>query len=191
MSQKSSILSQDIYHRIYCYAKRNVAPLLIAHTLNLPVKTVENIVEKLAANKQLQPLQKTSEKSKSPDVVIGTTADDEQFLDVFIFAKTRHLVLDISGTLDKHNLQKLSDEVTKLKSSELRAIAIKLTDIKMIDEDGFAALLSMHLEFKKMGKFTAILDPSPEADAFLQKSGNEKKIPIFGTESAFEAKAFR
>jgi anti-anti-sigma factor len=191
MSQKSSILSQDIYHRIYWYAKRKVDPLLIAHTLNLPVKTVENIVEKLAANKQLQSLHKTSAKSNEPDLPIAEVIDNEHFLDVFIFAKTRHLVLDISGSLDRHNLQKLSDEVTKLKSSELRAIAIKLTDIKMIDEDGFAALLSMHLEFKKMGKFTAILDPSPVADAFLQRTGNDKKIHIFGTESAFEAKAFR
>jgi anti-anti-sigma regulatory factor len=116
---------------------------------------------------------------------------DEDFLDVFLFTKTRYAIVDISGMVTKKNIHKLQVEIHKIESSDLKAVALSLTDVKEIDDDGLASLVALHDYFKKAGRYTAILDPSPVADAFILSRGADKKIPVYGTETAFEAHAFR
>ena len=193
MTHKSSHLPQETYHRIYWYAKRNVDQGIIAHTLQLPLKTVEHIVERfMNADRTI------AEKhgSRSPAHVTNavfehTRPSDEDFLDIFMFVKTRYAVMDMSGMVTKKNIDKLAAELNKMESSELKAVAISLADVKQIDDDGLGALIALHDKFNKTGRFIAILDPSPAADAFILAKGADTKIPVFGTETAFESHAFR
>jgi anti-anti-sigma regulatory factor len=190
MSHKSSHLPQEIYHRIYWYAKRNVDPHVIAHTLRLPLKTVEHIIDRFSAADQPKDMPHAHAFSRQAGHE-HAPASEEDFLDIFLFVKTRYAVMDISGMVTKRNIHKLIAELHKLRSSDLKAVAISLTDVKQLDEDGLGALIILLDDFKKMGRYTAILDPSPVADAFIAEHDLEKKLPVFGTETAFESHAFR
>jgi ABC-type transporter Mla MlaB component len=195
MSHKSSHLPQEIYHRIYWYAKRNVDPHVIAHTLKLPLKTVEHILERFSATERSEtgphaPAAHTHTFAKNAGHEL-TPASEEDFLDIFLFVKTRYTVMDISGMMTKGNMHKLTAELHKLRSSDLKAVAIRLADLRQLDEDGLAALIVFHDDFKKMGRYIAVLDPSLEAETFIAEHDPEKKLPLFGTETAFESHAFR
>jgi anti-anti-sigma regulatory factor len=187
MTHKSSHIPQETYHRIYWYARRKVDPRTIANTLQLPLKTVEHIMERFsAADHGSAP---TAHSAKAvPDLA---QAADDDFLDIFMFVKTRYAIMDISGMVTKKNIHVLSAELHKLEKSELKAVAISLTDVKQLDDDGLGALVALHDKFTKAGRFVAILDPSPAADSFILARGADTKIPVFGTETAFESHAFR
>jgi ABC-type transporter Mla MlaB component len=191
MTQKSSHIPQETYHRIYWYLKRGVDPAVIAHTLKLPLKAVEHIIERFSEADRPG----TAQHAPVPHVhTTGSAkhaAADEDFLDIFLFVKTRYAVLDISGMVTKKNVPKLETELNSLKISDLKAVALSLADVKVIDEDGLAALISFHEEYRKAGRSTAVLDPSPSADSFITEHDKGKRLPVFGTETAFEAYCFR
>jgi ABC-type transporter Mla MlaB component len=193
MTHKSSHLPQETYHRIYWYAKRNVDPGIIAHTLQLPLKTIEHIVERFkTADRKIAGKHGSEPAVHIPNAVFEKAQPaDEDFLDIFMFVKTRYAVMDMSGMVTKKNINRLVAELGKLESSELKAVAISLADVKQIDDDGLGALIALHEKFSKTGRFVAILDPSPAADAFILERAADKKIPVFGTETAFESHAFR
>jgi anti-anti-sigma regulatory factor len=184
MTHKSSHLPQEIYHRIYWYAKRNVDPHVIAQTLKLPLRTVEHVIERFSAA-ALPHKHATSPGDE------GAARDDVDFLDIFLFVKTRYAIMDMSGMVTKKNLHKLTTEFHKLRSSDLKAVAISMTDVRQLDEDGLAALIALSSDLRKMGRYSAVLDPSPAADAFITEHDPGKNLPVFGTETAFEAHAFR
>ncbi len=192
MSNKSSPLSSEMYHRIYSFAKKNINAHMIAHTLKIPVKTVENILKKMLDSGQF-PHKKNIEKEliEPSDDKISNPGVADNFLDIFLFPKTRFSLIDISGMATKKNLAKLSADLRKFYSLESKAIAIRLAEVTEIDEDGFAAIIGFHNDLKAVGRISAILDPSPVVDEFILSNGHEKKIPVFGTESAFETHAFR
>lgn len=190
MSHKSSHLPQEIYHRIYWYAKRNVDPHVIAHTLRLPLKTVEHIIDRFSATDEPRDTPHTHAFVKHASHERAPAAE-EDFLDIFLFVKTRYAVMDISGMVTKRNIHKLTAELHKLRNSDLKVVAISMTDVRQLDEDGLGALIGFYDDFKKMDRYTAVLDPSPAADEFIADHDKEKKLPIFGTETAFEAHAFR
>jgi anti-anti-sigma regulatory factor len=190
MTHKSSHVPQETYHRIYWYLKRDVDPAVIAHTLKLPLKTVEHIIERFSeADRPLAAHHAPVPHAHAPGSA-KHTANDEDFLDIFLFVKTRYAVLDISGMVTKKNIHKLAAELDTLKISDLKAVALCLTDVKVIDEDGLAALISFHEEYRKAGRSTAVLDPSPSADSFITEHDRSKRLPVFGTETAFEAYCF-
>jgi anti-anti-sigma regulatory factor len=199
MTHKSSHLSQEIYHRIYWYAKRNVDLHVIAHTLQLPFKTVEHIVGRFFSTDRMisgkhgsEPYSDVSADTDATRAVFEHSRSvDEDFLDIFMFMKTRYAVMDVSGMVTKKNINKLAAELEKLEDSDLKAVAISLADVKQVDKDGLGALISLYEKFSKAGRVIAILDPSPAADAFILACGADKKIPVFGTETAFESHAFR
>jgi anti-anti-sigma regulatory factor len=195
MTHKSYHVSQETYHRIYWFAKRNVAAEVIAHTLKLPLKTVQHIIERFSSTDHADPVHHTPEPiipAQQNNPADGSASgSDEDFLDVFLFIKTRYAIMDISGMVTKKNIYKLNTEIHKLENSDLKAVALRLTDVKDIDSEGLSAIVALHGTFKKAGRYTAILDPSPMADDFILSLGVEKKIPVYGTETAFEAHAFR
>jgi anti-anti-sigma regulatory factor len=193
MTHKSSHVPQETYHRIYWFARRNVDPRVIAHTLKLPLKTVEHVIERFLSSDNAAAAKFPSEPPlhTKRDDTVHAPAFDEDFLDIFLFVKTRYAVMDISGMVTKTNLSKLTAELRKLTHSDLKAVAICLSDVKQLDKEGLGALIAFHDEFKALGRFTAILDPAPVVYAAIMDHDADKKIPVFGTESAFESHAFR
>jgi anti-anti-sigma regulatory factor len=190
MPQKSSHVPKELYHRIYWYAKQGVDAARIAHALKLPLKTVEMMLEKLADKSYEHSVDETETKT----IVKPETAEpvaDEDFLDVFIFVKTRFVIVDISGMVEKQHLEKLVLELEKIRKMEIKAAALRMAEVQRIDEHGAKAIITFHQDFLRAGRYTAILDPSPQVDAFLAQTELDKKIAVFGTETAFEGKAFR
>jgi anti-anti-sigma factor len=180
-------LPNEIYHRLYWYAKRNMAPLRIAAALNLPLKTVNNFIGRFRTDHAIAD-------PTVPDAATNTqtdSADLTDFLDIFIFSKTRHSVIDISGSLDKKNSGKLTELLLRTKTSHRNPLALKMTDILYIDESGAKTILDLFEEFKLLGRYFAILDPSAAIEPALKQYGVDGMVPIFGTEIAFEEHAFR
>jgi anti-anti-sigma factor len=187
MPNNPSQLPKEIYHRLYWYAKKNIDPARISASMGLPIKTVNHFIERFK-------LENNSAAPKVPEhstVSSLIAAEKENFLDIFIFPKTRHTVVDINGSLDKKNSEKLKEMLQKAKSSHRNPIALKMTDVHFIDHAGAQTILFLYAEFKQRGRYCAILDPSAAVEPFLKQFGIEDTIPIFGTEIAFEEHAFK
>ena len=187
MNDKGSQLPKDIYHRLYWYAKRKVDPARIALALNLPIKTVHHILAKLAEEGKPAPL---SEKKSSDGPKAAKPAPGD-FLDLFVFTKTRYSVVDISGSIDKKNIQKFRESFLKITGSDRKPLALKMTDVTSIDETGIHSLKTLYTGIRHQGRYCAILDPAPGIEPILKQHGVDVIIPIFGTELAFEEHAFR
>jgi anti-anti-sigma factor len=186
MPPPSQQLPNEIYHRLYWYMKRNVDPVRIAAALNLPLKTVHNFITRLKTEKGLV----STRRPPAPERSKPISTEEMDFLDIFVFSKTRHSIFDIRGSIDKKNAGKLREMLLKTKSSHRNPIALKMTDVQHIDNSGAETILSLSTEFKQMGRYFAILDPSPDIEPLLKQYGIDAKIPIFGTEIAFEEHAF-
>ena len=187
MPNKPSQLPKEIYHRLYWYAKKNIDPARIAASMGLPMKTVNHFIERFKLEKDLaKPKVQGHSKAALP-------IDDgkENFLDIFIFSKTRHTVVDINGFIDKKTSGKLKEMLQKAKSFHRNPVALKLTGVQCIDHVGAETILFLYAEFKQRGRYCAILDPSVAIEPLLKQFGIEDKIPIFGTEIAFEEHAFK
>jgi anti-anti-sigma factor len=188
MPHKSSQLPPDLYHRLYWYAKRSVDPVRIAAALNLSLKTVNHCIDRFKEDKSAV-LSKRSENSSTKSS--HTPAKNSDFLDIFIFTKTRYSVVDISGSLDKQHVGKLREVLEKTVSSHKNPLAFKMTDVQHFDIMGGETIYLLFVEFKQIGRYCAILDPSPAIEPLLKQYGIDTKIPIFGTELAFEGHAFK
>jgi anti-anti-sigma factor len=188
MHNKQSQLPQDIYHRLYWYAQRNVDPKRIAGALNLPIKTVMHLIDKLKSEKQI-PDNETPKDQKAREG--AREADKSCYVDVFMFAKTRYTIIDISGNIDKNNTQKMREELIKLVGADRKPLALKMADVWSIDESGIMAIKTLYTGIKHQGRYCAILDPSPAMEEGIKKFGLDETIPVFGTEIAFEEHAFR
>ncbi len=160
----------------------------IAASLNLPLKTVQHFVDRFKTEKTAA-LAKSEKESTDQSPI--APSDKGNFLDIFIFTKTRYSVVDISGSLDKQHIDKFTDVLKKTMASQRNPLALKMTDIQHIDKTGAETLVSLHAECKQMGRYCAILDPSEVIEPVLKQFGIDKKIPIFGTELGFEEHAFK
>jgi anti-anti-sigma factor len=167
--------------------KRNIEPLRIAASLNLPVKTVHHFIDRFKTEKNVLPNDTIDSATQSA----RTSMKKEDFLDIFVFTKTRYSVVDISGSLDKQHISKLVEALHKIMSSHRNPFVLKMTDIHYIDSTGVETIVSLHAECKQMGRYCAILDPSAVIEPVLKQFGIDKKIPIFGTELGFEEHAFK
>ncbi len=161
--------------------KRNIEPKLIAATLNLPLKTISNIVLRI--------------KQKNNSDINDSSAISQyhsvgDFLDVYLYTKTRYAVIQMVGVLHKQNLYLLEKEVEKSFTAPWKATALQFTDVLLIDSDSCNFILSTFKKFQELGRYMAILDPSPQIEATLNELKIEDTVPIFGTERAFEDAAF-
>jgi anti-anti-sigma factor len=107
-----------------------------------------------------------------------------------MFSKTRYSVIDINGFICKETIPRLNEEFRKIAGAGWLPLALRMTDVQNIDTAGIDALLSLHGDFMKSGRYMAILDPSPGLEPVFKQHGLDEKIPIFGTERAFEESAF-
>jgi anti-anti-sigma regulatory factor len=187
MHYKSSQLPTDTYHRLYWHAQRNVDPHRIAAALNLPVKTVVHLIKRLKSETivPLTSIQKTAAQPQQKPFQ-GT-----MFLDIFVFSKTRYTVIDINGFVCKETVPKLKEEFKKITGSAgWLPLALRMADVQVVDTAAIEALLSLHGECKENGRYMGILDPSPGLEPVFKQHDLDEKIPIFGTERAFEENAF-
>ena len=186
MHHKSSQLPKDTYHRLYWYAQRNVDPHRIAAALNLPLKTVSHLISRLKTEAIAQPAATQKATARSQE----KPSEETIFLDVFVFSKTRYTVIDINGFVCKETLAKFKEEFKKIAGTGWMPLALRMADVQAVDTVAIDALLSLHNEFKKNRRYMAILDPSPGLEPVFKQHDLDEKIPIFGTERAFEESAF-
>jgi anti-anti-sigma factor len=188
MPLKSSQLPKDLYHRLYWYAKRNVDPIRIAASLNLPLKMVQHFIDRFKTEKNTA---FSKSEKEAPDHSLPPASNKGDFLDIFIFTKTRYSVVDISGSLDKQHVDKFIEVLKKTMAAQRNPLALKMTDIQHLDKTGAETILFLHAECKQMGRYCAILDPSAAIEPVLKQYEIDKKIKIFGTELGFEEQAFK
>ncbi len=181
MQNRSGELSLEMYHRIYRMIKRNIEPKIIAATLNLPVKTVNNIAFRI---------KQKDDSTITDSETISNEHSFSDYLDVYMYTKTRYAIIHLVGVLHRRNLYLLEKEIDKAFTAPWKATAIQLTDVQLIDSDSCNFILSSFTKFQGLGRFLAILDPSPQIEATLSEFKIENTVPIFGTERAFEDAAF-
>ncbi len=182
MTAKHNDEADEIYHRIYRLIKRKIPPRTIAATLDLPLRAVLGVISRL---EKTEALCQCGNHRRNEDNEGGL-----DFLDIYFYPKTRYAVLYLVGYLSKKNIPLLQTELSKLLSSKWKAIALRMSDIRLLCEDAVKLLISNKEEFDALGKFFAILDPSPEIEPVITGSKIESVIDIFGTEHAFEEAAF-
>ncbi len=113
------------------------------------------------------------------------------YLDIYVLQKTRFAIIDINGMVTEEHTDYLNTELNKVLESNLRTVALLMSKVKIIDDTGLSTLLSFYDNFLAKGRYTAILDPSLETEALITEKELEARIPIFGTEKAFEDDALK
>jgi anti-anti-sigma regulatory factor len=178
-------LSEEMYKRIYRLIKRQIDPRIIATTLHIPVRTIEGIVSRIdrtSVEVNEDEIQKITKESLENA--------DRGFLDIYFYSKTRYGIIQVVGTLIGEHLEAFSLELNKAYEISLKAVAIRMTDVTMIDEEAGKMILKFHEKFQSLGRFSALLDPQPAIESSLSQFHLDTDIPIFGTERAFEDAAF-
>lgn len=178
---KNKNLSIDMYHRIYRLAIRKIPADQIAITLDLPLNVVRNVVDQFFNPKRIS---KANARKAQEE-------ENRSYLDIYTLQRMRITLMDINGMLTKEHISYLSDELTILLSSRYKAIALLMANVKEIDDTGFSYIMNFYEQFLARGRYTAILDPSKATENYLQENNLEGKIPVFGTEKAFEENALQ
>jgi anti-anti-sigma regulatory factor len=175
---KSVENQMHIYQRIYRFSRRNIKPDKIAMTLDLPIKTVQKVLERFHRSQVHDEHQEEEIKR------------EESFLDVYIVPKVRYLVADISGWLTAVHEKKLRLELDSLSKSQWKVIALQMRDVIALDDSVTELIVAFYNQLLDRGRFTAILDPSPAIESYIIQHNLEQQIPVFGTEKTFEEEAF-
>lgn len=185
MKHHQHTLSEDMYHRVYRLMNRGTDPRLIAAALDLPLRTILNVIARLRKSQSAESeIQRKPEEEKS---IKGSSS----FLDVYFLTKTRYTVLQLVGYCIREQAPVLEIELQKAQSSVWKTIALRMTDVIEIDEWTAKRLLEFCVMLKARERFVAILDPPPAIEeVIVVQTGFEGKVPIFGTEHAFEEEAF-
>jgi anti-anti-sigma regulatory factor len=176
-----------MYHRIYRLAKRKLDPALIAATLKLPMDTIQNIIDRLSTARAGP----HAHKSHAPAAEKPAETPEESFIDTVLVFKSHYAILDISGMLTAPNAAILTNKLNQIMFSNHKTLALRLLHVRDIDAQGAQALLDFQAAFHAKGRYAAILDPSAKIESKLMELGIDGKIPVFGTEIAFEENAFK
>lgn len=184
MAEKKDI-SIDIYHRIYRMAAKRIPSDQIAFTLDLPINVIKNIVDRF-----FQPSIETpnNDEKKVPKEY---KSEKQSYLDIYILQRLRFSIIDLNGMVTEDHITHLQEELNKILKSNLKMIAIRMANVKTINEAGLSTILSFFREFLNKGRYAAILDPSKEIETLLIEKEVEKEMPVFGTEKAFEENALK
>jgi anti-anti-sigma regulatory factor len=176
MAPKNSDISQEIYHRIYRLYKKNIDTAVIATTVQLPLKTVQNIVNRFAHTYQ----------SATTEPAGGGAS----WCDVLFMTRGRYAVLEISGAMSGERVSVCTAEFVRAVTLPFKAFALRMTDVSEIDEKGIEAILAFARACTEKGIYVAILDPGAAVEGAIHTHGLDEKLPVFGTETVFEQKAF-
>lgn len=183
-------LPVDIYHRIYRLAARKIPIERIAVTLNLPFSTVRRVVDYLFSPSTKGPSDR--ENGIKPSLSEHKDPLEKQpYLDIYLTQRLRYVVVDLNGMVIEIFKEMLQTEFAKILSSDRKAAGVLLSNVKAIDDTGFSTITSFYDSFIAKGRYCALLDPSKEIEEFISANVADKKIPIFGTEKAFEEDAFK
>lgn len=185
MINKKKELSIDIYHRIYRLAVKKASAEQIAYTLNLPVPIVRNVIRHFNGYSK-----KAKEIKKEPTIQFDIN-DQKPYLDIYVLSRLKFSILDLNGMVVENHCTILQIEFDKMLKSDLKAVALLMSNVKDIDEAGLTTILSFHRTYLTKGRYTAILDPAPKIEEVFIQKGIEQNIDIFGTEKAFEDKALK
>jgi anti-anti-sigma regulatory factor len=177
------MLSENIYHRVYQLVKRNVDLRVIAATLNLPLRSVLNVIARIEKS--------GLDDKKGSGTLYEVTSKPQKaaFLDTYFVPRNKYAVLQLVGFVVQTTKTKIEAELLVVKLSPWKAIAIQLTEVIGMDETGAQLLLDFCAEMKSRDRYIALLDPSMELEETLVKYRFESKVPIFGTKWAFEEEA--
>ncbi|MBN2036651.1 MAG: STAS domain-containing protein [Chitinispirillaceae bacterium] len=178
-------VSEDMYHRVYRLMKRDTDPRLIAAALNLPLRTVLNVLARLKKHDLEGAAEATGCKSEKKK-----RAGQTSFLDVYFLAKTRYAILQLVGHCTREQGSILEAELHKAQTSAWKAIAIRMSDVTALDEWAAHQLLDFCLALKARERFVALLDPPAPIEPAIMQYGLEQKVQVFGTVHAFEEEAF-
>lgn len=181
---KKRDLSEEIYHRIYRLIKRGLSPQTIAATLQLPIRTILSVVNRL---------DKSSSPANNTTVLVQEqheTQHESEFLDLYFYPKTRYAIIQLVGTLTETYTPLLENELEKTLELSWKALAIRMSDVLVLCESACNIIAASKDRFTSLGRYLALLDPSPSIETALTTFHLEGIIPIFGTERAFEDAAF-
>lgn len=95
-------LSEEMYHRLYRMIKRELDPRVISNALNIPLRTVQNVIARMSQIKFDTPVENSSDKHLS-----------DKFLDVYFLPKTRYAILQLVGMIINDTSKTLQDELEK------------------------------------------------------------------------------
>ncbi|MBD3422672.1 MAG: hypothetical protein GF398_21360 [Chitinivibrionales bacterium] len=182
MSGSAPQLSQEMYHRIYRLIKRDVEPALIATALKLPLETVLSIVSRYTVKKSKDANSKAESAGRQEEQIA---------LEFYMYSKSRYAIYDVTGRLTQETGDILNQELAKILESPWKAAALKLTEVNELDECAATSLEKFAQDFAAKGKYAALLDPSPGIEPAIASYHLDNRIPIFGTERAFEENAFK
>lgn len=174
---------QNIYHRVYQLVKRNIDLHVIAVTLNLPLRTVLNVIARIEKSGL------DEKKGFSAIDEIAAKPQKPAFLDTYFIPRNRYAILQLVGFVVKEMKKKLEQELLVVKLSSWKTVAIQLTEVTAMDETGAGLLLAFCAEMKTRDRYIALLDPAMELESALSLYKIEGNVPIFGTKWAFEEEA--
>ena len=177
-------ISEEMYHRFYRLHKRNIPPEAIANTLNLPLRTVKQLINRMNMTHSKTPKKVTT-------VQNPVKSENADYLDIYFYTKTRYSIIQLVGVLTEKYSENLDKELQKSLTSSWKAIALEMSNVSLIDETCSDLIISYYQNFLEKDKFLAILDPSPAVDSQLMELKLEGNVPVFGTELAFEENSFR
>lgn len=169
-------ISMEMYHRIYRLAIKGSSVDQIAATLSISGKTVRSVIDRLNHAQVARSAQENV---------------PETYLDIYIANKAKYMVLEIMGMIVPEQNDVLRVKLAEMLNSDFKTLAIMTREVKAVNAEGFATILSFYMGFVNKGRYCAILDPSPCMERFIEENGIEKKMLVFGTEKAFEAAAFK
>ena len=169
-------LSLEIYHRIYRLLAKGMPSEQVAMTLGISAKTVRNVSERFSDAKI----------NKEAEVF-----EREHYLDIYTINRSKFVVLDLNGAIRPESNEKLRGRLGEFLNSDCKALALLMKDVYDITVEGFAPIILFNIGFVNKGRYCAILNPCPIVESYITKHEIEKKIPVFGTEKAFEDAAFK
>ena len=101
------------------------------------------------------------------------TSDKKPYLDIYILQRLRFSIIDLNGMVTDIHINRLQEELDTVLKSNIKIIAIRMSNVKAINETGLATVLSFQKDFSKRGRYTAILDPSKEIETFINELTTE------------------
>jgi ABC-type transporter Mla MlaB component len=177
-------ITSDMYHRIYRMGLKKLSADRIAATLRLPPRTVHAILERLFGRPG------SGKPKATPQEQLESRPQETPYLDIFILPKIRYARVDCFGYVTRDHLPQLKAELEKLLAAQWKAVALQLSDVVQLDTEAIAVIRDFYLAYEKRGRYSAILDPSPNIEPIIAESQIEKLMPVFGTEKSFEETAF-
>lgn len=167
-----------LYRRVYRLHKRNFKPVEIATILELPVSTVNQVVNHL--------LNRDKNRIDTPESIAASSMGSD-IVEIITMQRKGYLVVDIGGNLVLQKLKPLRDEFTRLlEQDDNPVVALRLYDVTLIDSSAIGLMVNFSKKMEKNNRKVMFLDPSESVESIIRELNINTVIPIMGTELALE-----